>query len=881
MLLPTLLFAALALPAQDCHQADGGFGASGVASWSNSGTVHAMAVFDDGGGPALYVAGDFAIAGEVQAGSIARFDGVTWEDLPGPGGGSITSYGFGIRALEVYDDGSGPALYVAGSFDTSLGLPENGIVRWDGSTWEPVVAVTTQFGGFYGVTDMVVWDDGNGPALYFAGTFNKVDGQPAGSIAKYTGAGWAPLAGGYVGSFAENLVVHDDGSGEKLWVSGYNHPTLRHIQVWDGMAWTIDSYTFPSQCHALHVHDDGNGPVLVADASDLSDGRLVRWDGTAWSQVGGTFKFFPQTLSTFDDGTGPKLYAFGTSYSVPPPGWDVRAARWDGVSWEYLGSGLTRDAWASLVFDDGVSGPAIFVGGSFQRAGGKRADHLAKWTSTGWARAYQSQGLAGEAEALCTFDDGSGEALYADGGWSWDGGEGSVVRWSGTSWERIGGVTDGRVRDLAVFDDGGGPALYVSGTFERIGNTVVNGVARWDGVDWVPLGAGLSYMGFPGSARAMEVHDFGAGPRLVVGGRFDVAGGVSARNVAVWDGAAWTTLGSGFDGPVLALAVFDDGQGARLYAGGEFLKSGGKNVKRIGAWDGSAWQNIGGANKPVRALEVLDLGPGPRRYVGGDFYIIGGGLGLRLVSYDGTIWEPLHQNGEGLDAGVHAIASYDEGRGPELIAGGMFSTAGGEPARGLARWDGATWNAFPALPGGDVLALQTHDDGAGAGPALFAAGNFDTFGDEASLCVARYAFDCPCPPAPYCAGKPNSLGCTPSMTFTGTTSLADDSLHLLATDVLNNTFGLLVWSYVPDDLPFQGGTLCVEPPIVRTPVQSTGGNPPPADCSGSLDFHWSQAYVASKNLPLGEWYYTQYWSRDPMDAFGSSLSDAIRFLLCP
>ena len=28
-------------------------------------------------GPALYVAGDFAIAGEVRADSIARFDGVT------------------------------------------------------------------------------------------------------------------------------------------------------------------------------------------------------------------------------------------------------------------------------------------------------------------------------------------------------------------------------------------------------------------------------------------------------------------------------------------------------------------------------------------------------------------------------------------------------------------------------------------------------------------------------------------------------------------------------------------------------------------------------------------------------------------------------------
>jgi hypothetical protein len=39
------------------------------------------------------------------------------------------------HAMSVYDDGSGPALYVGGLFDTINGLTVNGIARWDTSGW--------------------------------------------------------------------------------------------------------------------------------------------------------------------------------------------------------------------------------------------------------------------------------------------------------------------------------------------------------------------------------------------------------------------------------------------------------------------------------------------------------------------------------------------------------------------------------------------------------------------------------------------------------------------------------------------------------------------------------------------------------------------------
>ena len=46
----------------------------------------------------------------------------------------------------------------------------------------------------------------------------------------------------------------------------------------------------------------------------------------------------------------------------------------------------------------------------------------------------------------------------------------------------------------------------------------------------------------------------GAG-NLYAGGSFTSAGGVSAKNVAKWDGARWSALGSGMNGVVWALAA--------------------------------------------------------------------------------------------------------------------------------------------------------------------------------------------------------------------------------------------------------------------------------------------------------------------------------------
>src|SRR5262245_17258224 len=98
-----------------------------------NGWVGAFEVFDDGGGSALYVGGNFTSAGRVMANRIAKWDGERWSALGS--GMSVGSSSLGVYALAVFDDGSGSALYAGGDFTRAGGLAANNVAKWDGTSW--------------------------------------------------------------------------------------------------------------------------------------------------------------------------------------------------------------------------------------------------------------------------------------------------------------------------------------------------------------------------------------------------------------------------------------------------------------------------------------------------------------------------------------------------------------------------------------------------------------------------------------------------------------------------------------------------------------------------------------------------------------------------
>jgi hypothetical protein len=136
------------------------------------------------------------------------------------------------------------------------------------------------------------------------------------------------------------------------------------------------------------------------------------------------------------------------------------------------------------------------------------------------------------------------------------------------------------------------------------------------------------------------------------------------------------------------------------------------------------------------------------------------------------------------------------------------------------------------------------------------------------------------PAKSFCTAKINSQGCTPTAFPSGTPSMSGGSFQVVATNVLNNKVGIMFWGLNSGAVPFQGGTKCVLAPTVRTPIQNSGGNPPPDDCSGKYSFTWTTAYMTSKGLSPGDTVYAQFWSRDPTAPWTTGLTDAVKFTVC-
>lgn len=201
----------------------------GVASRINTAIVAAM-----GGQDVLVVGGIFQAAGGVPALGVAMHDGTGWRPLGE--GLQQAAHGGDVQALAVYDDGGGPALYAAGDFAFSGFTILNNIARWDGAAWQPLEFFATGIDGV--VNDMIVFDDGSGPKLVVGGDLTTVGGMPVRGIAAWDGAVWSRFGDGVEAArdlevFPDTLYVMST-SGSGFSPTG----TARRGSRWAARSWT-------------------------------------------------------------------------------------------------------------------------------------------------------------------------------------------------------------------------------------------------------------------------------------------------------------------------------------------------------------------------------------------------------------------------------------------------------------------------------------------------------------------------------------------------------------------------------------------------------------------------------------------------------------------
>lgn len=133
----------------------------------------------------------------------------------------------------------------------------------------------------------------------------------------------------------------------------------------------------------------------------------------------------------------------------------------------------------------------------------------------------------------------------------------------------------------------------------------------------------------------------------------------------------------------------------------------------------------------------------------------------------------------------------------------------------------------------------------------------------------------------YCQPKVASNGCIPSISVVGVPSLTVGVRFLVkAQQVVSSKPGILIHSKQAAAVPFMGGTLCLGGTVTRSALMNSGGSgSPPYDCTGTFAYNFDQVLqsAGAGGFQVGDNAYAQYWFRDPQDAFGAGLSDAVRF----
>ena len=359
------------------------------------------------------------------------------------------------------------------------------------------------------VLDLALFDDGTGLAIYATGSFKEAGGLPVGYIARWDGAQWWPLGSG-LNSGGTTLAVHSQGGGPpSLYVGGY--------------------FTMA-----------GGQPA----------NRVARWDGTSWHAVGGGIESgVVHTLCSFDDGSGPKLYA-GGGFGYIGGIYVDRIAAWDGLAWTQVGDGFDGDVIDLCVYDEGA-GPVLMAGGWMHSSGSTQLHGLARWSGGAWSDV--GGGVSGGVASLTVYDLGlgAGPQLWVGGTFDYAGGVAhrNFAAWDGSAWSGPATTPDGQVDGLIGFDDGFLPALVASGNFTNVGSLTANHIAAWNGSSWYALSTGLyAYSPWNPNKALLPVLE-PAGPRLYVGGDFDTAGGKESLNIARWNEPC--------SGPVITLQPHD------------------------------------------------------------------------------------------------------------------------------------------------------------------------------------------------------------------------------------------------------------------------------------------------------------------------------------
>lgn len=468
---------------------------------------------------ALYVGGQFTLAGGATVNQVAKWDGANWSAL---GTGLAGSSPF-VESLASFNG----ALCVAGSFTGAGGVAATNFATWNGSSWSASGNLMN------GVAYRTI---ASGGKLYLGGSFTVVGALWANEIAAWDGTRWSALAASGHQEGVQSSVTALATDGTNLYAGGFfafaGQTNASFIARFDGANWQPLGIGLNAQVLALAVtnHLVYAGGYFTGTAGGLPLTYIGCWDGTNWNSLGN-----PGGL-VYALAVGPNgLYAAGTYYTGTEYG-SPYFNRWDGTNWNSMLVFEPDTTLFAYPLSDPVGYDAIAIQGTNVYLGGNitgftqfppndfsaatNCGNIIRFDGTyGW---IMGTGLNRTNVAMAVL----GTNLFAAGTFTTAGGvpANQIAQWNGSAWSGVGGgvVGNGTVLALATL----GNCLYAGGTFTNLGGVAANRIAQWDGTNWSALGSGIS-----GAVQSLTA----AGSSLYAGGSFRFAGNKAAYDIARWN----------------------------------------------------------------------------------------------------------------------------------------------------------------------------------------------------------------------------------------------------------------------------------------------------------------------------------------------------------
>ncbi len=670
---------------------------------------------------------------EMRFAAAEKPDDIYWDDRFDP---SATPPGLDDEVFTLVSNPEGDGVYAGGAFLRAVGADISGIAYWDGTEWLPLDDGTDE-----GVDGFVFAMAMEGDNLYVAGQFTRAGGIRAENIAVWNRRSetWSALGDGVnteggAQPFVSALTIADG----KVYVGGTftlaGGAAARNVAVWDGSSWAPLSSGIDGSVNALEAHD---GNIYAGGTFGTAGGKTVSnlafWDGSAWQTMGAGVDGLVNDFEVFRD-----RLIFGGIFTIGGEG--VNLATWDG-------SNVSRFTHQSEKIDEiralFVDGDRIYTGGDYEFEPDPTIDqqkftfgplrntgfqiHDETSSFTPWTP--MAEGANGPVNAFARINGeiivgGSFRTVGPD-----DTRATSVAGWSieSRSWFPLNGgaqLTAG-LSAMALVDG----TLYAAGPFRFSTDPRYreNQVAR--------LGSG-GWRSEEGSLQGRAIGLTATASKMFIGGTFYTGGDVIAVNIIEWDpeSKGWNALKSGSgvashsdQSSVIAL----EARGDLVYVGGEFDVVDTFATANIALYNRATeeWQALGeGLNGKVWALGAGENG---QIYAGGDFRKSGTTDLRGLACWNGSTWEPL---GNGIQGDIRSLAVLD-GR---VFVGGTFGMVDGMEVDNIAAWNIAEkkWERAgngltgDLLPGVDVLRV--------IGGRLFAGGFFRRSGEDSVRNVARY-----------------------------------------------------------------------------------------------------------------------------------------------